>query len=817
MNIRRGARKLAWLGALAVSSVWAMGTASGGTYSWVPTGSSTYNWNSTANWTPNTNFPNNVGDVAQSLNDVGNQTINLNASSITIGALTIGNAADWNRTIITTNAPGQVLILNNGGSPARITQNNVNSANACLIRAPVQLPGGLVVTNHASTEKPVVLQGALSGANTDIAIGKNAFQWAPTANTTYANKITTSASGLFSKGGAWDLRLTANNKFRMQAENGGNPGDGGIRGGGRLIVDGCILTNSATGLSGYGNILYLFGNPNNTLVITNGGRYVRGGGTPLIGANATGTNTVVVTGNGSTFDGAGGADWRMLSYSRLTVADEGVVTNVGTLNSFLSYNDFRIVVTNGGRLYANLLWVGGDRATVKIGGTNAATGNPAKLTTSGALYVGSAAGDDTNSVIVGAGCILKMGSVRVARDAGTGNRLVVTNGGLASIAGTSYMNGTNNTIWVGGLNPATGARSTFDLGASSLIMPDSAGARNNSLIVDAGGTVTNGTLYTGGQYNGARQQYVTVRNGGRIYVNGSVGNTASASQNTISNGVTVTGAGSIWNNKGNGFHVLYMSSGGAYTGKFNFARIEAGGVLTNCSILVGTTPGFQSGATSRENWLIVTNGGRISCMGASAIGNGETWSPSTAACLSNTATVVGGTYGDSVWNQGNQNLTVGYARYGGVRVQGNELRVRTGGIVTNVATFTVGSGAGATNNWATISGGTVSATTLSIGGTNNRLVFEKGLLRLRDASVNNGLPFRVGNGTDAAEYRMSGTTNNAHTFANGLTVAANASLTGSGKIASATTIDGNLAPGAGTSTSNIQFAATATLTGTAQI
>jgi hypothetical protein len=97
-------------------------------------------------------------------------------------------------------------------------------------------------------------------------------------------------------------------------------------------------------------------------------------------------------------------------------------------------------------------------------------------------------------------------------------------------------------------------------------------------------------------------------------------------------------------------------------------------------------------------------------------------------------------------------------------------------------------------------------------GAGNRVDFGSGLLRVRWAGVTNGAAFVVGNGTDAAEYRMFGGTNFAHTFADGLVIANNGSLTGSGRIASPTTVYGTLAPGGTTAVSNQVFGAALTFT-----
>jgi len=74
--------------------------------------------------------------------------------------------------------------------------------------------------------------------------------------------------------------------------------------------------------------------------------------------------------------------------------------------------------------------------------------------------------------------------------------------------------------------------------------------------------------------------------------------------------------------------------------------------------------------------------------------------------------------------------------------------------------------------------------------------FNGGTLITRGATVNNGLPFVVGNGPPAATYQLSG--NGLHTFNDGLVISALATLTGNGIVAGPLTVQsgGNLSPSA---------------------
>jgi hypothetical protein len=93
---------------------------------------------------------------------------------------------------------------------------------------------------------------------------------------------------------------------------------------------------------------------------------------------------------------------------------------------------------------------------------------------------------------------------------------------------------------------------------------------------------------------------------------------------------------------------------------------------------------------------------------------------------------------------------------------------------------------------ATLAGGTLTVDGLFLTNTASRFVFNSGTLNARGASVTNGQPFVVGNGTLSATYILQG---GIHAFANTLRIAANASLTGTGTISATVTNAGSIAPG----------------------
>src|SRR6266446_1300014 len=79
----------------------------------------------------------------------------------------------------------------------------------------------------------------------------------------------------------------------------------------------------------------------------------------------------------------------------------------------------------------------------------------------------------------------------------------------------------------------------------------------------------------------------------------------------------------------------------------------------------------------------------------------------------------------------------------------------------------------------TLNGGTITTDSLLLTNSAGRMVFNGGVLNTRGTTVANGSPFVVGDGSSAATFNLLGGT---HSFANGLIISSNASLTGCGTI-----------------------------------
>jgi T5SS/PEP-CTERM-associated repeat protein len=96
-----------------------------------------------------------------------------------------------------------------------------------------------------------------------------------------------------------------------------------------------------------------------------------------------------------------------------------------------------------------------------------------------------------------------------------------------------------------------------------------------------------------------------------------------------------------------------------------------------------------------------------------------------------------------------------------------------------------------------LDGGMLTVDRLLVPQSAGRLVFSGGTLRTKGSVVSNGLPFVVGDGNNAATLELLGGT---HSFANGLVISSNATLTGCGTIIGNVTNYGAIATNCGIAT-----------------
>lgn len=336
-------------------------------------------------------------------------------------------------------------------------------------------------------------------------------------------------------------------------------------------------------------------------------------------------------------------------------------------------------------------------------------------------------------------------------------------------------------------------------------------SNNFALVTGAGSLWSNRLDLRVG--TGGRSNQLIVRDGGWVASqSGFVGNNVGANNNFA----LVSGSGSVWSN------ALNLTVG--FNGVGNRLVIEAGG-LAHCNL--GKVGDFGS-ATDNEarvtgtgsRWNVQTDltigrllgGNRLIVSNGAVVwsGNGLIGNISTAP---NNQVLV--TSAGSVWSNRND-LTVGDF------ASGNVLQVDNGATALTSNLF-IGFNSLSANNRVTVDGGTLCVTNavgtgvldvrrgtnvLNVGlievdrllvtNTAGKFEFNGGTLSARNAKISNGQLFRAGNGVSPATFLLAG--NGSHSFPNGLTVSANAVLTGNGGFDSASLVTvssgGTLAPGA---------------------
>ncbi len=440
--------------------------------------------------------------------------------------------------------------------------------------------------------------------------------------------------------------------------------------------------------------------------------------------------------------GSAGALIGYSGYGDLTVQSGGTArinnlgVGIGTVNNSGTLIAGAISVTNGTiNLSGSSLTDVGSGGLINIGNAAGSTGrmnatSGTNVVHSGLIRLGDSAGGTGILTVTGSGTVLtNSGSIEVGRF-GDNSQMIISNGATVN----------NQTITLG----TVGAGNRLIVTGSGSVLNNQNGlsafigyfGRNNALIVSNNATVNNAGVYYVGYIGGPSNQII-VADGGKMLGGDAVFglDPSGAGSNNLA---VVTGTSSLW--EVNTINLGHHGSG---------------------------------------NQILVTNGGRLSVIGA----------------------------GISVGNNGSR----------------SQVRVDLGGTMTVATSLVIGGGAASTNNAVILSGGSLFVTnagntaTLTAGsggdgnltldsgtatldrlfvtnGTRSTLTFNGGTLNTRNTTVANGSLTTVGDGARAATLNLVG---GGHSFANGLTVSSNASLTGLGTITANTTIagGGTLSPG----------------------
>lgn len=373
---------------------------------------------------------------------------------------------------------------------------------------------------------------------------------------------------------------------------------------------------------------------------------------------------------------------------------------------------------------------------------------------------------------------INQGGTPLGRLLTTGNpTLNVNSGGSVSLGaqvtmsgGTLNVNAGASLVWGNTCSNQSFRTSGSTVNIYGSVAGTTGGWRGNQGFVIEGGGGASSMKIDGGT---ASVDHVTlVTNVGQGTLNILNGGSLTVRHNTNTLGIRV---GEITNSSAQGY---------TNTSILNLA----GGTVTNGAMGTLTISYQMASAIASATAAVNVSGGTWRQFGTTYIGSGRNGSLN----VSNTGTFT--STGDILVGGTANTFSVAP---GGTATASATLTV-SGGSLT-AATIKIGDGSfaplgGSQAAWSTagtlnLSGGTLTAASLTASnGSNSIIAFNGGTLNTQATTIANGSVFTVGNGTSTAALNLNG---GSHSFANGLSVASHATLSGSGAIVGNTTLAGS--------------------------
>jgi len=533
----------------------------------------------------------------------------------------------------------------------------------------------------------------------------------------------------------------------------------------QLVADGTTATINATSTNLTGDVIIGTNGSFTMLILTNAAA-VTNSGNGVISQNASAmTNHVLVTGANSI--------WSI----------------TGNLNLGAQGDYGRLTVTNGGRIHNNF----GNMALNNTSAGNVAivTGANSLWTNRGNLNIGN--GGSFNQVFVSNSAVVGVfGKVTVGNASASSNLLWVASGGtVLSDSGTLGLNGSvrgnvavikdADSRWttksvlevgpVGAFNQlyVTNGAEVFSAGAyvGANIINSANGQTNLAVLTGIGSTWTNTASAGIGGFGSFNQ--LIISNGATMRHTGLAGGMVLGSQPTGSNNtLLVTGTNSLFSNRG-----LNAKLEIGRSGSFNQLQVRNGGVVETDTGQLGTLSGSNNLALACDPGSLWMNAIRLE------IGQGSSFN---LLIVSNGATVIAA------------DLPVGHPNLDSI---GNAIILSGGSLIVTNASSTAHTFL--TPGAFTLDGGLLRSDRITSTSPNpfiSQFTFDGGTVQTGNATISNGSAFQVGNGISSATLELLG--NGTHSFADGLRIANNSALKGSGTISGGVTnlSGGTISPGA---------------------
>ena len=582
--------------------------------------------------------------------------------------------------------------------------------------------------------------------------------------------------------------------------NGGSGNNLNIANGGQVISSGASFigndgTNNMATIIGSGSAWTsgdLFvgdGGSGNSLTIASGGQVI-GSYVSFVGNYGGNSNTATITGPGSVwnsgelFIGDGG------SGNSLTIAGGGQV--IGSYVSFVGdYGNSNTATITG----PDSVWsIGGLYVGAGGWGNSLNVANGGRVISSDLGFVGCS-GNSNTATIAGLGSVWSNALDLYIGPGGSGNKLIITNGGQVINVGVGYINYgiDSNSVLVSGSGSVWNSM-------AGLLLSSGAGT-TNQLNIDNGGSVFTTNLVLDGD-PGSTGSLVTVSGG-----NLSVTNGVARAILDIRNGVLTVNSGTV------AADLLYATNGASSVLTLNSGSVTAGMLLNGGQFsMAGGTLSVARAFTNAVGGVFNLSGGnaivplQMNNMGVFTQ-SGGLFDPALFT-NSGTLAISGGTNESALFlnlvgavvqqSGGEQDANVATNRStwtisGGVANLTNFVNTGSGMLTVSGGALNDSSVLNILNGALTLNGGTVTAGQfIAANGASSVVNFNSGTLASGGSMVNNGSLFTVGNGVSAATLRLLGGT---HTFDNNLFIDTNATLSGSGTIIGPITDAGTIAPG----------------------
>jgi T5SS/PEP-CTERM-associated repeat protein len=361
------------------------------------------------------------------------------------------------------------------------------------------------------------------------------------------------------------------------------------------------LVTSTGSVWSIGNEMYVGSDgSSNTLTISNGGVVSCFSGGVLGGGSFSSNNTVVVTGNGSVWNneseylyiGEAGAGNQMIISSGGAVYDYS-----GEVGVFSGSNS--VLITGTSSLWSN-------SSSLFVGDTGA--GNQMIISSGGAVYnvsgyVGDTASSGNNSVLVtGTGSVWSNSSL-VVGVFGSGNQMIISNGGavydgighvgssgyntvLVTGSGSVWQNSVELGLGTGGSSNSLTVANSGEVLALNLVVGSSASSSSNLLTISGGSVIVNGALVVGQSGQGS-----LLLSNGTVTVDSLIASNGANSGIQFSAGTLISSGTSVTNTQlfvvGDGTDAATFELNGGVHSFANNLEIRSNAFLTGCGTVSG--------------------------------------------------------------------------------------------------------------------------------------------------------------------------------------------------------------------------------------